>query len=195
MAEKAYTTFQISKFCNVNHRTVLTWIKQGKLSAFRTPGGHSRVRETDLLAFFKSFNIPIPDELEKTKQHILIVDDEEPILELVEEALCSAADLADQVQITKCSNGIDALMLVGKELPDLLILDIFMPNLDGFEVCKRLRSNPDSREIEIIVISGKLVGDTKAHVLEAGADDVIAKPFTVEQLQEKVRSVLFSNNK
>lgn len=190
MTEKAYTTFQISKFCNVNHRTVLTWIKKNKLKAFKTPGGHSRIRESDLLAFFEEFSIPIPDELKQAKSHVLIVDDEENILNLIEDAIKSISDLQDKVVITKCTNGIDALMMIGKEQPNLVFLDICMPYLDGYEVCKRVRSNPDTKDIEIIAISGKLIPEAEHKIIAAGADDFIAKPFTIETLQSKVREVL-----
>lgn len=192
MTEKAYTTFQISKFCNVNHRTVLTWIKKNKLKAFKTPGGHSRIRETDLLTFFDEFNIPVPGELRAAKDHILLVDDEENILNLIEEAIKSIPELEGKVTITKCSNGIDALMMIGKEQPNLVFLDICMPYLDGYEVCKRVRSNPDTKDIEIVAISGKLAPEAESKVIAAGADDFIAKPFEIDVLQSKVRQVLLS---
>ena len=63
MQEKTYTTFQIADFCGVRPTTIIKWVKQKKIRAYVTPGGHRRIRHSDLLSFLKEYNLPIPDEL------------------------------------------------------------------------------------------------------------------------------------
>ena len=105
MAEKAYTTFQISKICHVTHRTVLSWINQGRIGAFRTPGGHSRVCEGDLKKFLEEYNIPFPSDMKSTKLGLLIVDDEENISFLIEKYLLKEKTFKDRLNVSQCTNG------------------------------------------------------------------------------------------
>lgn len=186
MAEKAYTTFQISKICHVTHRTVLSWINQGKINAFRTPGGHSRVCEKDLKKFLDEFNIPFPDDLKTTKVEILVVDDEEDILVLIEKYLISDQDLKEKITVSTCRNGVDALMKIGKTPPDIMVLDICLPNIDGYEVCERIRSNPDTKGVCILAISGHNIDVTQDKILEAGANEFLPKPFEMATLKDSI---------
>ena len=193
MNEKAYTTFQISKFCHVNHRTVLSWIKQNKIKAFKTPGGHSRVREKDLVRFLKEYDIPLPDSIQSKVPVVLVVDDEPRITEIISQALSSDKEFTAGLHVETSTNGIDALMKLGKNPPDIIILDVCMPNLDGIEVCKRIRENPDTSDIEIIAMSGVNIEQTAKDIMAAGADDFIGKPFEIEDLLKKVLNTLKSH--
>jgi len=163
----------------------LYWINRNKLKAFKTVGGHSRVRENDLRDFFVHHGIPVPEELRKTSRSICVIDDEPRILELIKDCL------ADQgYVITTWNNGIDALMQLGKEPADLIFLDIFMPYMDGFEVCRRIRSNPLMNDTRIVVVSGELTPEVEERVREAGADECVAKPFDIEDIRIRVRTML-----
>src|SRR5262245_61612745 len=76
--EKTYTTFQIAEICGVRPTTIIKWVKQNRIKAYVTPGGHRRIQETDLLKFLKYYHFPIPENLghEATKKKILVIDDE-----------------------------------------------------------------------------------------------------------------------
>ena len=88
MPEKIYTTYQIGKFCQVNIRTVIRWIETGKLKAYSTPGGHRRVKWSDLITFLTQNRMPIPHELEEAKRKkILVVDDDIDFLEIATKIL------------------------------------------------------------------------------------------------------------
>ncbi len=89
MSEKAYTPHEIAKYCDVTPRTVNQWINEGKITAFRTPGNHSRVKQKDLINFLNKFQMPVPSELlpKSTKKNILIVDDEQGIVNLIKRLL------------------------------------------------------------------------------------------------------------
>jgi len=88
LPEKIYTTYQIGKFCQVNIRTVIRWIETGKLKAYTTPGGHRRVKWSDLINFLTQNRMPIPKELEEgRKKKSLVVDDDPDFLEIAKKIL------------------------------------------------------------------------------------------------------------
>lgn len=120
-----------------------------------------------------------------TKEHILVVDDEEDILELVQFNL-----LKDGYRVSGCLNGEDALAKVRQDRPALMILDLMLPGIDGLEVCKRLKADPNTRSISIIMLTAR--GDEADVVsgLELGADDFIIKPFSPRVLTARVKTVL-----
>ncbi|MCK4722535.1 MAG: response regulator, partial [Dehalococcoidia bacterium] len=113
---------------------------------------------------------------------ILIVDDEPLVLKFVRANLQSM-----DYEIFAAMDGIEALHIVEKELPDLVILDIMMPKMDGFEVCRRLR---EWSQVPIIMLSARGVVSDKVKCLSLGADDYITKPFGVGELIARVRAVL-----
>jgi excisionase family DNA binding protein len=185
MKERAYTTFQISRFCNVNHRTVLYWINRNKLKAFKTVGGHSRVRENDLREFFVHHGIPVPDELQESERHICVIDDEPGVLEFMRQVFDSTA-----YKVTTWDNGIDALMHLGKVPADVIFIGMFMPYMDGFEVCRRIRRNPLVGSAFIVAVSGEFSREIDAQVRAAGANDFIVKPFNADDVRRRVQTML-----
>lgn len=122
------------------------------------------------------------DEMMRTRKlRILIVDDESEILRLFESVL------SGPYQVQGTSNGTEALAAVERDQPDLVVLDLLMPGLDGFEVCRRLRR---WSQVPIIVLSGRDRPGDKVRALDLGADDYLTKPFSVEELLARIRAIL-----
>ncbi len=116
------------------------------------------------------------------KKRILIVDDELSIIKFLRANL-----EAKDFEVLAAMDGAEALQTIGMELPDLVILDIMMPKMDGFEVCRRLR---EWSQIPIIMLSGRGDERDKVKCLDLGADDYITKPFGAEELVARVRATL-----
>jgi two-component system, OmpR family, alkaline phosphatase synthesis response regulator PhoP len=116
---------------------------------------------------------------------ILIVEDERDIAELVKYHLDQAGLSARIV-----GDGKQALDLIGREHPDLIILDLMLPGMDGLEVCKRLRSNPMTQQIPIVMLTARATEVDRIVGLELGADDYIPKPFSARELVARVKAVL-----
>jgi PleD family two-component response regulator len=122
------------------------------------------------------------------KQKVLIVDDEPLNIELMEEIL------SKDYEVIKASSGIDALIKVEKTLPDLILLDVMMPNMNGYAVCKNLKSSNKTRQIPVVMITSLKDHEDKMKAIEAGADDFVSKPVEVCELSFKVRSLLRIKN-
>jgi excisionase family DNA binding protein len=182
-----YTTFKISRLCGVNPSTVQNWIKERKLRAFQTPGGHRRVSREDLIAFLNHFGMPVPQELERKPPRILIVDDEADVLNMIEELMLSGSS---RVEIEKAQNGVEALLMIGERKPDLLVLDLMMPEMNGSEVCSRLKANPGTRNIRIAAISGDHNPDVKKRILRKGADLFFTKPLDLIEFRKRCFGLL-----
>jgi excisionase family DNA binding protein len=178
-----YTTHEVSRLLHVNPRSVINWIEQNLLPSYRTPGGHRRIRRDDLLVFLRKHQIPTPESLVEGNFSILIVDDEPEIVEVVRGYL----DRQGGYDITSASDGISALLEVGRAKPDLLVLDIMIPGVDGIEVCRRIKADSNNRTV-IIAISG--ISDNESAILEAGADAFMSKPIDLEKLHGEAKRLL-----
>ena len=117
--------------------------------------------------------------------NILIADDEPNQLELMDFNLTNAG-----FSIIKASNGIHALELIENHSPDLIILDWMMPKMSGIDVCRTLRSRPETKQIPIIILSARSEDSDKSLGLDTGADDYISKPFSPKELISRVKALL-----
>ncbi|WP_244833242.1 response regulator transcription factor [Clostridium sp. BJN0001] len=119
------------------------------------------------------------------KEKILIVDDEENIVELLRFNLENS-----EYNVFSAGDGIEALKIANQEKPDLILLDLMLPGIDGLDVCKEIKKNPDTINTGIIMITAKSEELDKVLGLELGADDYITKPFSVRELLARVKAVL-----
>ena len=129
----------------------------------------------------------IPTEaLESGKRKVLIVDDDEELVELLKDAF----ERDGRFDVRTANNGFDAGMLVKEFRPDLVVLDVMLPDINGREVCVRVRSDKSLDEVRIICISGMIEADKVADLRAAGANDFMQKPFAVDRLLERACELL-----
>ncbi len=186
--EDVLTVFQAGQHCNVSPKTIINWIESGHIKAYKTVGGHRRINRTDLVAFMQKQGIPIPEEKpEQGKKRILVVDDDPIIVETIVQAL--EEDEFDY-EVISASDGFEAGLQVNHFEPNLLILDIMMPDIKGYEVCKKIKQNPETQDTKIIVLSAYLDEDKFKKMKENGADACFSKPFPLPQLKEEVARLL-----
>jgi len=119
------------------------------------------------------------------RKRVLLADDEEDIKIVLSTFLQSHG-----YEIATAFDGLDTLEKVQSEKPDLILLDIMMPVLDGYEVCKRLKADKRTANIPILMLSAAAHADSIARALSAGAKDYIVKPFEPEKLLEKIKEIL-----
>ncbi len=182
--QKAYTTFEAAKICHVTHHSIKNWIKQGLIRASRTPGGHYRILEQDLDSFREEYDM-FPRDKGPSKRRVMIVDDDADARALMEEILTD-----EGYELIKVSNATEVGLKAAQLAPDLILLDFLMPELNGFDVCKALRSNELTRSIPIMAVTCLNKEDDIERIFECGADEYLPKPFRVDQLQEKVQELI-----
>lgn len=178
------TTGQVSKACGVSLVTVKKWITQGKLRAFRTPGGHFRITAEEFKRLQSTYGfLAEPPDFPR----VLVVDDDPQIVELVLDGL---RRMRPTPKLEAASDGYEGILKVGTFRPHLLVLDLRMPGLDGLEVCRRIKSSPATRATKILVITAFPQDFAEEQVREAGADVFLTKPFTIGELKAQVRRLV-----
>jgi two-component system cell cycle response regulator len=132
----------------------------------------------------------LPDlHTEELKPAILLVDDNEDILDFV------SGDLGEKYYVHTAANGLEALAILEQEIVQLVISDIMMPEMDGFELCERIKSTLEFSHIPVILLTAKNTMQSKIEGLEMGADAYVEKPFSPEFLQVQVASLIKNRNK
>ena len=121
--------------------------------------------------------------------HRILIADDEPNIVLALEYLMKN----EGYEVQTATDGEDALLSIAKIRPDLILLDIMMPNLDGYEVCQRIRSDPSMKDIVIIMLTAKGREIEREKGLALGADFYITKPFSTREVVKKVREILTGN--
>jgi excisionase family DNA binding protein len=173
-----FTTGEAAKICKVSQQTIIRCFDSGQLKGFRVPGSRFRRIPRELLyKFMKENGIPT-DALESGKRKALVVDDDEELVELIADAL--SADR--RFEVRTADNGFDAGMMVKEYRPDVIVLDVMLPDINGKEVCQRVRSDSALDDTRIICISGMVEKDKIGELLEAGANSFLQKPFEVDDL-------------
>jgi excisionase family DNA binding protein len=187
MRERTYTTFQVAEVCGVYPSTVINWVSQNQMPAFRTPGGHRRILESDLLAFLQKYRFPIPNWLEVGKRRVLVIEDDAAMGKLLLKALKLASAELD-VRLIK--DGLEALMAIGQEAPDLVILDVVLPTIDGGHLLKTIKESQATAKTRVIGMTGKRLPADKAEEFDKLTDAFFFKPFDVKALCEKAMTLL-----
>jgi excisionase family DNA binding protein len=184
------TTHEISLYLNVDLTTVINWCEQGKLQAYKTPGGHRRVQPENLLLFLEQYRMPVPQQFSERMRkvlRVLIVDDEEDVRNVVSRALRKSLPNA---QLIEARDGFEAGKLLSDSLPDLVILDLKLPGVDGFRVCANIREDKRFEETKILAVTGQNTPENRKRILDSGADDYLPKPFEVVDLIDRVFDLL-----
>ena len=184
------TTYDVSRYLHVDLTTVINWCEQGKLPAYKTPGGHRRVEPERFMEFLKAFKLPVPPEFRERMRgglRVLIVDDEIHVRRVV---MKSFAKNIPEAKLYEAGDGFEAGKLVLDALPDLVILDLKLPGVDGFRVCANIREDDRFKHTKILAITGQDTAENKNKILRAGADDYLPKPFEVKDLLEKAKRLL-----
>lgn len=116
---------------------------------------------------------------------ILVVDDDEEVVGMVERSLRRQGH-----QVMTALNGTQAMQRLKLQRPDLMILDIMLPDIDGVEFCRRLRADPELALLPILFLTGRGQVDDKLRAFDAGGDDYVVKPFNIRELQARVQALL-----
>ncbi len=181
-----FTTGEAAKICKVSQQTIIRCFDSGQLKGFRVPGSRfRRIPRDQLYVFMRDNGIPT-DALESGKRKILVVDDDQELVELITDVL----NRDGRFEVRSVNNGFDAGMMVKEYHPDLIVLDVMLPDINGKEVCQRVRSDKTMDDVKIVCISGMVEEDKIGELRAAGANDFVQKPFEIERLVERICQLL-----
>ncbi len=181
-----FTTGEAAKICKVSQQTIIRCFDSGQLKGFRVPGSRFRRIPRELLyTFMREKGIPT-DALDSGKRKVLVVDDDEDLVELI----CDALDRDGRFDIRSVNNGFGAGMLIKEFRPDLIVLDVMLPDINGKEVCQLVRGDKSMDNVRIICISGMVETGKIQELTDAGADEFMKKPFDVDVLLAHICQLL-----
>ena len=183
-ARRFFTTSEVARYCEVSNDGVLKWIKSGKLQAFATPGGHYRISAENFRGFLTLYAFPIQESFFGTATdsprvtRVLIVDDEPDQREILMRRL---REIDPTWVLDEAGDGYEAGIKIGTIRPDLVVLDLMMPGVDGLSLCRSMR---------VLAVTGDPGEQARARALRAGADLCLAKPIDFARLRHEVLRLL-----
>ena len=162
---------QAAKVCAVSRATMHRWASAGKIQFYTTPGGHKRILPDTLKRWLKDNQLPFDiSSFENYKIKILIVDDDESVRQYLDKLLKGPF-----LDTQTASDGFEAGKKIFQFKPELIFLDISMPNMDGFEVCRNIKNDPNTKHIKVIILTGHGTNENRKKAFLNGADEFLKK--------------------
>jgi excisionase family DNA binding protein len=175
------TLGQAAKYLGVAQSTIRKWSDLGRVPAFYTPGGHRRYRRTDLDAFLQRSGPGKPAR----GPLVLVVDDEASVREVVRINL-----EMEGYTVREASNAEEGLSAVEDDAPDLILIDVMMPEVDGWEMLRRVQERHGTGSIPVIMFSGQLESSAEREAEQRGAQAFVGKPFDLRALIEQTKQIV-----
>ena len=182
--DEVLTTKQAAELLGVSLRTVQLWVESGVLKAWKTAGGHRRIAQESVDSLLKEKGEALGSTSDNNPFRILVVEDDPDILRLYQLAIES---WGLPVEIHTAVNGIEGLLRIGQFRPNVLISDLLMPNMDGVEMIRQLRRNPEYKTMTIVVITSLDPDEIKERGGLPGNVKLFSKPIPFEQIEAIVR--------
>ncbi|HUW33675.1 MAG TPA: response regulator [Planctomycetota bacterium] len=182
---RIFSALEVANLCGVVNQTAINWIRNGYLKAFMTPGGQYRVYIEDLVAFLEKRGMRVPAELEKIGKSELdwsclaIIDDDKVLNDLIRRYF---EKKETAFTILQAFDGFEAGAMLSEKHPGFVILDIDLPGLDGFHICRKIKNEPSFGKPFVITITGLGSPEIGKQALDAGSDAFMPKPLDFEQL-------------
>ena len=187
--KRYWGTQRVARVCQVTPATVANWIDQGLLKGHKTPTGRRRVEADDLTAFLKAHEMSVPPELENGNgtQFVVVVDDDPGYLR----AMLLTIENSDlDVEVVEATNGVDALLEIGRVRPSLIVLDYTLPDLNATQVLQRLLEPGRKVDAEIIVVTGGIPEAASAQLKSMGVKVIVSKAEGMPAVVEAMRQAL-----
>jgi excisionase family DNA binding protein len=175
------TLGQAAKYLGVAQSTIRKWSDVGRVPAFYTPGGHRRFRRGDLDAFLERSGPGKPAR----GPLVLVVDDDPQVREVVRVNL-----ELEGYAVREASNADEGLAAVENDAPDLILLDVMMPQVDGWEMLRRVQEQHGIGSIPVVMFSGQLESGAEHEAEERGARAFVGKPFDLRALIEQTKQIV-----
>ncbi|MCE5272519.1 response regulator [bacterium] len=174
--EDTLSTTEVARYCRVSVVHVNRWIKDGKIKCYRYPGGRYKISRENFREFLERSGVPVIEEFFSPKPplKVLIGEDDTDFARGVRLLI---EDRYPRAEIEAASDGYEVLLSMGVFRPDLLVLDLRLPRIDGLEVCQHIRQNEIWSGVGILAMTGHAGAFVRERVLYCGANEYLLKPF------------------
>jgi excisionase family DNA binding protein len=170
---KFMKTSEAANYLGVSRSSITNWVRSGELEAASTPGGHYLFSLKQLNEFADDRGMLVSaDTVGTDKYRILAIDDDKQFREFLAEAL----EVFTDYELKECEDGMQGALLIGTWRPNLVIVDLRMPNMNGVEFCRLLKNDKITKDVKVIVCSAYLSPEVRKEVKELGVDIVLEKP-------------------
>lgn len=185
-----YSALEVANICGVANQTAINWIRNGYLKAYSTPGGQYRVYADDLVGFMMERNMRVPENLASlcntsSNSSILVVEDDMGLNTVLHQYL--SREFSD-VQVYQAFDGFEAGSLMTSKKPTVVVLDLNLPGVDGFELCKKINSSDEFGNPAIIVITALQDSGIEDKIQEMHAVAFFRKPVVLDELSQAVKA-------
>jgi len=184
--KQSFSTSEVAKYCHVTADTIRKWAEAGRITVFKTPGGHRRIRREDLVQFLRENSIPVHGDLNAAGVRILLIDPERTVAQVVRRLLDRART---PFHIESAFDAFEAGRLVAAFQPDVVFLDLRLPGLDALDVLRRLKDSAELSGARIVGVAASDDRELANRALEHGAAAVLTKPFTPDDLRRSLAKV------
>ncbi len=190
---RTFSALEVAKLCGVVNQTAINWIRGGHLKAFSTPGGQYRVYAEDLVTFLKERDMRVPEELKDELTMpvdtglALIVDDDKDLNTILKRLL---ERRIEDLRVAQAYDGFEAGRIIAERHPAIVILDLNLPGVDGFSLCRKIRSDESFGQPAVIAITGIGEEEAQPRMMEAGADAFFSKPLNFDALLAKMKELM-----
>jgi excisionase family DNA binding protein len=175
------TLGQAARFLGVAQSTIRKWSDQGRVPAFYTPGGHRRFRRGDLDAFLARSG----PARRQAGPAVLVVDDDDRMRELVRVEL-----EREGYDVQEAASADEGLSSIATRTPELVLLDVMMPHVDGWEMLRRIQERHGVGAIPVLMFSGQVDEDARRQAASSGARGFVGKPFDLDELVEQAKAIV-----
>jgi len=188
-AKKYWGTQRVARVCQVSPATVAHWIDQGLLKGHKTPTGRRRVGAAELVEFLRAREMPVPVDLRDAlgRDVIVVVDDDHAYLHALAKTI-EKSDLG--VEVVKVSNGVDALLEIGRVRPSLIVLDFALSDLNAVQVIERLLEPGRQLDVEVLVVTGGLREEETRRLQAVGVKTIVNKADGITVVIDAIRQAL-----
>lgn len=203
MSRNLLTTNEAADLLGIARTSLINWLKKGELESSQTPGGHRRFKLEELLAFaekrgftpneglLSQFSMdPAERKVNKSAtsslSKVLVVDDDSDFRQFAQDCL----SIAGSFEVKEATNGIEAALTIGSWKPDLVLLDLRMPGMNGIEFCKEMKSKPEFESVKVVIMSAYSEKESLEEVEGLGIDSVLQKPIGIKDFVDKIKEIL-----
>lgn len=184
---KLLKTGEAADYLGVSRSSVTNWVRQDLLKSASTPGGHYLFSTEQLNNFAKERGIFIATTSSTHRDlRILAIDDDQPFREFISEAL----EVYTGYEFKEAEDGMQGALLIGTWMPDLVIVDLRMPNMNGVDFCRLLKKDPKTSDLKIIIASAYLSPIVKQEIKKLGVNAVLEKPVRLASLIATISKLL-----